>query len=115
MKEMLIISLLFVLGCTTLQDTHSNLNLTKMYVGKYVDSEYVESEGHYFVTTTMGIFRVKDSLSVPDSALCYIRRDYSSYDFHPDIAWQMETQYLTWYGTEEEYRLKKNIDFRRVK
>lgn len=114
MKKMLFILLLFVLGCSNL-NYPSTMTVTKKYVGVYIDTNYIESEDYYFVTTSMAIFKVKDSLNVPANAFCYIRRELPHYDMHPDIAWQMEHQYLTWSGSEKEYRLKKNIDFRRLR
>lgn len=114
-KKIFVIIFLIFIGCSSSIRTSNRFVLSKMYVGKYVNIHYIESDDIYFVTTTMGIFRIKDSLHVPDNALCYIRREYSHYDMHPDIAWQLEHQYFTWNGTEEEYRLKKNLDFRRLK
>ena len=114
MKKILFILFLFVLGCSKL-NYPSTMTVTKKYVGVYVDTNYIESDDYYFVTTSMGIFKVEDPLDVPMNSFCYIRRELPHYDMHPDLSWQMEHQYFTWSGTEKEYRLKKNIDFRRLK
>ena len=106
--------MLFFASCVLTQNT--GINITKKYVGEYVSTHELIDEKYCIVTTTMGIFFVKDTtFYVPDSALCYIRRDMCAYDMHPDIAWQMEHQYFTWSDTEKEYRLKKNVDFRRLR
>ena len=114
MKRILFIVFLFILGCSNL-NYPSTMTVTKKYVGVYVDTSYIEDGDYYFVTTSMGIFKVRDSLSVPFNAFCYIRRELPRYEMHPDLSWQMEHQYFTWSGTEKEYRLKKNIDFRRLR
>ena len=114
MKKIVFILFLFVLGCGNLNHT-TTMTVTKKYVGMHVDTNYIESEDYYFVTTSMGIFMVEDSLNIPSNAFCYIRRELPRYDMHPDLSWQMEHQYITWSTTDKEYRLKKNVDFRRLR
>jgi hypothetical protein len=115
MKKIFAILLLVTFACTYHSYPERGLALTKIYVGKY-ESTYPSPDGKYcFITTSMGIFRVEDCPDVPDSALCYVRRIEPAYDMHPDISWQMEKQLFTWNGTEEEYDLKKNIRFDKIR
>jgi hypothetical protein len=116
MKKFLVFLFLILFACSynNYPQRDSDLIKTKIYVGRY-KSIYPSPDGKYcFITTSMGIFRVKDCPDVPDSALCYIRRQLPAYDMHPDIRWQMEKQLFTWNGTEDEYDLKKNIRFDRI-
>ena len=114
MKKLISILFILLFACSyeNFPQRDTDLIKTKIYVGKY-ESIYPSLDGkHCYITTSMGIFKVKECPDIPDSALCYVRRQLPAYDMHPDIRWQMEKQLFTWNGTEEEFQLRKNIRFK---
>ena len=61
---------------------------TRVYAGLYTESTVID-EKFTMIETSYGIFKIKLNPKIPDSALCYIRLEYPSYDFHPDIAYDL--------------------------
>ena len=104
----LIIILIVLCSCTHKVYKEEQLVKTKVYVGKY---EYgVQYDREYRVITTDLIIILHDNPYVDSAALCYIiRKPFYEWQIHPDIAWQMEGQWFTWLGTNDKYRLKRNI------
>lgn len=84
----------------------SKIQKTTIYVGKYEQS-YTDGR-HTIVKTSHILLKVRGNISIPDNALCYIKRE-PMYGMHQDIAWKVEYQALTWNGTDKEYRLVKNV------
>lgn len=83
---------------------------TRIYIGNYISSTPV-NEKYTRVMTTQVIMVVRGEPDIRIDALCYVNIKKHSYDFHPDIRWQLEAQYFNWEGGNEKFMLKKNINF----
>ena len=109
MKKLFLLILIIMVGCVSSQKMpEGKIIKTKIYVGKYTSSHQVDDK-FTFVTTTMGMFKLKHNPDIPDSALCYVRLQPPSYDFHPDIREQMTAKYISWPGSEKEYMIYNNV------
>jgi len=98
-----------LMGCTVTQKVQEGVFYkTRVYAGLYTDSHQID-DTYTLVETSYGIFKLRLNPEIPDSALCYIRLEYPSYDFHPDIAKQMTAKYFTWEGAELEYQIYNKI------
>jgi hypothetical protein len=106
MRTLLIISLVLA-SCT--HEVSPTLVQTKYNVGVYQDS-YVH-DNSMTITTTKALVILQDNVSVPDSARCYVRIKPCLYDYHPQIASQLERHYFYWHGSDQEYLMKNRIDF----
>ena len=110
MRKIWILLFILFLGCTVTSKVKEGVFYkTRVYAGFYADSTPIDDK-FTIIETTYGIFKLKMNPEIPDSALCYIRIEYSSYDFHPDIAEQMAVRYFTWEGSDLEYKIYNNID-----
>ena len=85
---------------------------TRIYAGLYTESIHID-EKFTVVFTTYGYFKLKENPEIPDSSLCYIKREYPSYYFHPDIERQMIINYFTWNGADKEYRIYNKLKLKR--
>lgn len=113
MKKIFIFALVLIMSCVSTSKIKEDvLYKTKIYAGHYISSSPIDDQ-FTAVMTDYGYFRLKENPEIPDSSLCYIRVQYSSYDFHPDIAEQMAVKYFTWNGADLEYRIFNNIKTRR--
>jgi hypothetical protein len=112
MKKLWVI-LLVLLMVSCVSSTHvikeDVLVKTKVYVGRYTESNIVNDK-YTYVITTMGLFKLKENPEIPDSSLCYVRTEYPTWDFHPDILEQMKVLYFTWYGSDKEYMVYNKIN-----
>jgi len=109
MKKLFLLVLIFILSCTSVQKMPEGQFIkTKVYVGRYETSHQIDDK-FTFVTTTMGIFKIKSNPDIPDSSWCYIRLEYPKYDFHPDIREQMTAKYISWTGSDKEYMVYNDI------
>ena len=114
MKKLWIFALLIALSCvSTSKVTEGVFYKTRIYAGVYESSTPIDDK-FTVVITSHGYFKLKENPDIPDSSLCYIRLDYPSYDFHPDIAEQMTIKYLTWTGHDREYRIFNHIESRKI-
>lgn len=107
MKKILIyLSMVLFLSCASSSQVvrEDVLIKTKIYVGNYLESALMR-EDYVNILTSQGIFIIKENPEIPDSSWCYIRIEYSSYDFHPDIEYQMSPKFFTWVGANKEYRI----------
>lgn len=93
MKTLLILLILFT-GCTH--------EITKVYIGRHLST--IAVDGNYAVLTEHDIVYLSDSVHIPDSVRCYIRINPCLFDYHPQIAGQLEQKYLMW--DDEEYLIK---------
>ena len=105
MRKIVFILLVLMISCVSVSKVpEGRFYKTKSYAGRYENITVID-EKFSMVETTHGVFKIKANPSIPDSSLCYIRIEYPSYDFHPDIERQMMGYYLTWNGTEFEYKI----------
>jgi hypothetical protein len=113
MKKLItLIGIITLIGCGSSQNiTEDNLVKTKIYVGKYENSYQVDNN-FTFVMTTKGLFKLKHNPNIPDSSSCYVRLEYPSYDFHPDIRDQMTAKYISWSEGEKEYMIYNQINIK---
>lgn len=107
MKPLLFITLLITYSCAVQYPREGKLYVTKHYVGNYVRS--FEHENRVMIETTECVFSIKSNPDIRPGAWCYIRIDPCRYDYHPDIARQLEGQFFSWTGSDKEYRLLKNL------
>ena len=109
MRKIIFILLMALMGCTVTSKVQEGVFYkTRVYAGLYTESTVIDDK-FTMVETSYGIFKLKLNPEIPDSALCYIRIEYSSYDFHPDIAAQMAVRYFTWEGSDLEYKIFNDI------
>jgi len=109
MKKIWILLLMVFLSCAVTSRVQEGVFYkTRIYAGFYTASTSID-DTYTMVQTSYGIFKIKLNPEIPDSALCYIRLEYPSYDFHPDIAKQMTTKYFTWEGSDLEYKIYNKI------
>ena len=109
MKNIWILLFILALGCTVTSKVQEGvIYKTRVYAGFYGDSTPID-DTYTMIQTSYGIFKIKLNPEIPDSALCYIRLEYPSYDFHPDIAKQMTIKYFTWEGADLEYKIYNKI------
>jgi len=109
MKKIIFILFVLFLGCTVTSKVQEGVFYkTRVYAGIYAESTPI-NETYTMIETSQGIFKLKLNPEIPDSASCYIRIEYSSYDFHPDIAEQMAVRYFTWEGSDLEYKIFNDI------
>jgi len=115
MKKILIYLLMMVLlSCVSSSQVVKEdvLYKTKTYVGYYLEKSPMRAD-YVNILTSYGIFTIKDNPEIPDSSWCYIRMESPSYDFHPDIEYQMSPKYFTWAGSEKEYRVYNDADLKK--
>lgn len=109
MRKLWVLIFVLFFGCTVTSKVQEGVFYkTRVYAGFYAKSTPID-EKFTMVVTSYGIFKLKMNPDIPDSALCYIRIEYSSYDFHPDIAAQMAVRYFTWEGADLEYKIYNKI------
>lgn len=101
--------LLIFLVSSCVVPTHTELIVTTVYVGKFIESLY--ANGHTQIVTDQITVSVRGNIIVPEGAHCYVKRNLSNYDMHPDIAWQLEKQKFFWVGSDK-YRIIRNIHFK---
>ena len=115
MKKLWIILLVVFASCVSTSRVQEGVFYkTKFYVGIYENSTPIDDK-FTVVLTTQGYFKLKENPVIPDSSFCYVRVDYPSYDFHPDIAEQMTIKYFSWTGHDLEYRIFNNLNTRKLK
>jgi len=110
MKKILILLFVFIFGCAVTSNVQEGVFYkTRVYAGLYTNSTQIDDK-YTMVETSYGIFKLKLNPNIPDSALCYVRIEYSHYNFHPDIAEQMIVRYFTWEGSDLEYKIYNKIN-----
>ena len=98
-----------LVGCASVQRMPEGKFIkTKTYVGRY-ETSYQIDDKFTFITTSMGIFKIKSNPDIPDSSLCYVRLEYPKYDLHPDIREQMTAKYISWVGSDKEYMIFNDV------
>ena len=88
------------------------LHKTKIYVGYYIESAPLMVD-NVNILTSRGIFTIRENPEIPDSSWCYVRIETPSYDFHPDIEYQLSPKFFTWAGSEKEYRIYNGDDLKK--
>lgn len=110
MKTIVIILLVAVtLSCTHTAYPEGELQKTKIYVGHYLNTTV--KDGVCYIETDKCLVIIEEAPPIPDSAWCYVRKEECRYDYHPDIARQLERFYFSFVGGEMEYRMKNSIAF----
>ena len=113
MRKIFALILVLSISCVSTSKIKEDvLYKTRVYMGYYINSASIDDK-FTIVITSDAYFKLKENPVIPDGSLCYMRVQYSSYDFHPDIAEQMATKYLTWEGTDREYRIYNDIKVKR--
>lgn len=111
MKKIIYFLLCLILfSCSDKLFPEGQLVKTRIYIGNYISSTPVNDKCTRVMTTQV-IMVVKGNPNPQANALCYVNIKKHSYDFHPDIRWQLEAQYFSWKDSNEKYMLKKNINF----
>ena len=110
MKKLFLILFIFIVSCVSTQKMQEGIFYkTRIYVGKYTESHQVNKK-YTYVMTTMGLFKLKHNPDIPDSALCYVRLEYPTWEMHPDLYRQMTAKYFTWNGSDKEYMVYNDIN-----
>jgi hypothetical protein len=110
MNKLFYILLFFIIfGCKATSNHQENVFIkTKIYVGNY-DSSYVINDKFTYITTTMGLFKIKGNPIIKDNSKCYINIEYPTTEMHPEILEQMKTLYFSWNGSEKKYKVYNKI------
>ena len=114
-NKIIILFLIIILsGCVSSQKIRENvIYKTYIYAGYYIKS-ILYDDNYINVLTSEGIFRLRDNPEIPDSVWCYIRVEPTRHLVHPEIAERMDAKFLTWNGSDKEYRVY-NINTSRIK
>jgi len=107
LKSVKIGLLLLITSCSVTYPIEDKLYITKHYIGNYVSS--YQHENKVMIQTTQCVFSIRNNPDIPEGAWCYVRVCPCRYDYHPQIARQLEGQFFSWTGSEKEYRLLKNL------
>jgi hypothetical protein len=107
-RFIIILSLILLTGCKSYQIVpvkyENQLRITKRYMGEVM---YAEQRGRYtLVVMGFGSVEVCGHISVPAWVPAYVRTEPCYHDVHPDIAKRLERKYLSWVGSEKEYKIK---------
>lgn len=111
-----VLSLVLCLSCASVQRTEGTLEKTRIYVGKYTGVTYKISDDLRLILTSDIIVRCKCDPSIDTISpgrLCYIDIRPCKFDYHSNIAWQLDAQFLVFYSEENpiKYRIVKNHRF----
>jgi len=107
MKWIIILAILIVYSsCTPYYYERESVVKTKIYVGKFEKSTYIDDKYSY-VKTTQAVYKVKGHPQVEIGSWCYIRIELCRQDVTREMQDRMATWYFTWDGTFEEYKVKR--------
>lgn len=109
LRKIIILSLIVFGGCVASQKVEEGIIYkTRIYAGYYLKS--IEFDDKYTtILTSEGMFKIRENPEIPDSVWCYIRVEPVRFDVDEIIAEKMSPKFLTWNGSEREYRIFNDI------